>query len=214
MTGKKLFGLRVNYSQTAIDENSLPPTPFKLFTNWFDHAIAASLDEPNAMLLATTNEGNAPSVRTVLLKEFSETSFEFYTNYNSRKGNEIAKNPNVTLTFLWLPLQRQVIIKGIAEKTSKEKSEAYFKLRPSESCISVWASEQSKTIDNKQILFDKVNYYKELFKGKEIPCPDFWGGYSVIPYCFEFWQGGKDRLHDRFVYELINNEWYIKRLSP
>jgi len=214
MTARKIFDLRKNYTHGSLDEKFIDSNPFSLFATWFEDAVQSQILEPNAMILGTVNAEGIPNQRTVLLKEFTEQSFEFYTNYKSRKAQEIEIKPCVSLLFLWLPLQRQVIIGGIAEKVSREKSETYFAERPEDSCISAWASKQSDEIENKDVLCERATCYKNKFKGQTIPCPEFWGGYAVFPTRFEFWQGGENRLHDRIVYEKKQGIWHLKRLSP
>jgi len=214
MAAEKLYNFRKNYGKQSLDENLLPAVPEKLFDIWFNDAKEAGIPEPNAMILATTSADNKTTQRTVLLKEYSKRGFEFFTNYNSKKAKDISSNPHVSLLFLWLTIERQIRIECIAEKVSRKKSEAYFKTRPRESCINAWASPQSEVIGNINDIVVLKEKYDMQFEGQEVPCPDFWGGYLVKPYYYEFWQGGAYRFHDRIVYENINNNWTQKRLAP
>lgn len=212
----KLANLRENYTQSGLDIDQTTDLPFEQFSHWLQEAIEAELTEPNAMTLATSNKNNEPSARTVLLKHWDELGFCFFTNYNSQKGLDLAQNPKASLVFPWLPLERQVIIKGSVEKVSKAESEEYFHMRPHSSQIGALASLQSESIPNKKWLADReatlLNQYPE---GSTIPLPDYWGGYRVIPHYMEFWQGRPSRLHDRIVYtRKPGSEWSKQRLSP
>ncbi len=214
MTDRKIYDLRQNYDLSNLDESDVAADPIVLFEEWFSLAVKNGVPEPNAMVLATSDDSGKVSQRTVLLKDFSEGFFEFYTNYNSKKAQDISVQPQVSLLFLWLTLQRQVRIEGNAEKVSRQKSETYFMSRPRQSCLAAWASQQSTVLNHKKLLTDQYNYYKEKFKDQLVPCPDFWGGYVVKPQKIEFWQGGNDRLHDRLLFTKENNQWHLKRLYP
>ncbi|TWU40711.1 pyridoxamine 5'-phosphate oxidase [Novipirellula artificiosorum] len=210
-----LASLRKEYSSEVLDIDSTQPDPLKQFEHWFEQAIQAELLEPNAMTLATVDAESRPAARTVLLKMFDERGMVFYTNYNSRKSQHITANPNVTLLFQWLPLQRQVEINGTAARVSTAESMKYFMVRPRGSQLGAWISQQSSVISNRKILESKLQELKAKFAGGEIPLPDFWGGYRVTPHRMEFWQGGEYRLHDRIEYRLEENgAWQRRRLSP
>jgi pyridoxamine 5'-phosphate oxidase len=210
-----IIQLRREYSDTALHKEDLDPNPFKQFEVWFNNAIDAQIIESNAMSLATVDEKLRPSIRTVLLKLFDEKGFVFFSNYKSKKAGDIAQNPNVALHFAWLDLQRQLRIEGEIEKVSTTESLTYFLSRPRGSQLGAWASNQSEIVSSRSLLESKFFELKQKFAKGEVPLPDFWGGYRVKPRRFEFWQGGKDRLHDRFAYEKnAKGEWDINRLAP
>ena len=197
---------------------NLPPPPkdadpYSLFADWFDFASNAGILLPEAMSLSTCNLDNRPSSRMVLLKSFDENGFVFYTNYGSRKAEDLDANPNAALLFHWTTLQRQVRIEGKAVRVSKEVSAAYFNSRNRGSKIGAWASRQSQTLESRDTLKQKENYYQNKFPG-DVPAPDFWGGYVLKPVQFEFWQGRINRLHDRIVYTENGASWISKRLNP
>ncbi len=177
-------------------------------------AIEAQLPDPTAMTLATVNAKGQPSQRIVLLKHFDDRGFVFYTNYNSAKGKDIAANPNVALHFPWHNMERQVKVMGYAEKVPVSESLKYFLTRPRESQLAAWASAQSDRISSRTVLLNQVESLKQKFQRGEVPLPDFWGGYRVTPESFEFWQGGANRLHDRFRYSPADTGWSIERLAP
>lgn len=210
-----IIPLRQEYSDKPLHKEDLDPNPFKQFEAWFTHAIEAELIEPNAMSLATVDAQNRPSIRTVLLKLFDEKGFVFFSNYKSQKAKDIEQNPNVALHFAWLALQRQLRIEGEIEKVSTKESLTYFLSRPRGSQLGAWASNQSEIVSSRSLLEAKFFELKQKFAKGEVPLPDFWGGYRIKPRRFEFWQGGKDRLHDRFAYEKnAKGEWEIRRLAP
>jgi len=211
---EKIANLRVEYSLKAFDESQLVQNPFSLFKIWIEEAIIAEVNEPNAMTLATVKEDGSPSARIVLLKGVDERGFSFYTNYKSSKGNELAQNNKVALVFCWLELQRQVRIEGTVEKLSNEESLQYFQTRPLSSQIGAFASPQSQLIKSRAQLEDKFKEIEAKFANQTIPLPPNWGGFLVKPHKFEFWQGRKSRLHDRFLFESNNNNWEINRLAP
>lgn len=207
--------LRQQYTRAGLRRQDLKPDPFEQFEIWFKEACAANLLEPNAMILATASAQAEPSVRTVLLKYFDREGLIFFTNYESRKSRQIQENPQVSLLFLWLPLERQVQIIGTAAKVSTADSLKYFTARPRGSQIGAWSSQQSSIISSRQMLEMQFEQMKQKFMNHEVPLPSFWGGYRVIPRSFEFWQGRPNRLHDRFLYSRQENQsWEINRLSP
>ncbi len=195
----------------------MPADPYALFGRWLDDAFAAKergvLPEPTAMVLATSDAGR-PSARTVLLKAADAAGFVFYTNYDSRKGRELALDPQVALHFGWYPLQRQVRIEGLAEPTSAEDSDAYFATRPRGSQLGAWASAQSSTVGSAEELADTYAAAEARFEGTEVPRPERWGGFRVVPQTIEFWQGQPSRMHDRFVYTRSAEGWGVSRLAP
>lgn len=209
-----LTHMRRNYSLFELDESSVDPDPMKQFERWFNEVLECQIKEPNAMLLATCGVDHIPSIRAVLLKLFDERGFVFFTNYNSDKALDIAENPNVALEFLWLDLERQVKIIGYAEKISTAESLKYFLSRSRESRLGAWVSDQSRVINSRQALMMQIEKMKTKFGNGEVPLPDFWGGYRVIPEKIEFWQGRENRLHDRIVYTKEDSEWRISRLAP
>lgn len=207
--------LREEYEGEALKRGQLEKNPFSQFRSWFEAARDAQLPEPNAMVLSTTDANTQPFSRTVLLKAYDERGFVFFTNYNSRKADHIAENSRVSLLFPWLPLQRQIMINGTAEKISSAESLKYFASRPLGSRLGAWVSDQSKTISSRSVLLAKLDEMKRKFKNGNIPLPSFWGGYRVRPEIFELWQGGPNRLHDRFQYSRSGDDsWTIERLAP
>ncbi|SDS64751.1 Pyridoxamine 5'-phosphate oxidase [Gillisia sp. Hel1_33_143] len=213
--GKNLADYRRNYTKGKLLEFEISSNPYQLFTNWFEEMEAQKdQHEVNAMTVSTIGDDGFPKSRVVLLKEYSEDGFIFYTNYTSEKGLAIAKNPQVCISFFWPTLERQVIIKGLAERSSEEKAEEYFRSRPKGSQLGAWASNQSSKIESREVLERKLEELKAKFNGKEIPKPQFWGGYLVRPVSIEFWQGRESRLHDRILFEKDENSWSYKRLAP
>lgn len=208
-----LISLRREYTKDGLSRKDLDENPFLQFERWIEQAQKAGTPMPNAMSLATT-DGNDIGIRTVLLKSFDENGFVFFTNYNSKKSKQIKKHPKAGLLFPWLELERQVKISGSVEKLSTLESIKYFSSRPRDSQLGAWASSQSSPISSKQILLSEFAHMKEKFSKGEVPLPDFWGGYRVVPESIEFWQGGENRLHDRFIYKKDNTQWTIERLAP
>jgi pyridoxamine 5'-phosphate oxidase len=207
--------LRLEYGKARLLESDVLPDPVGQFQRWFDEARAVGIPEANAMTLATADASGRPSARVVLLKGLDSRGFSFFTNYDSRKGREIAANPRVSLCFYWQPLERQVRIEGTVEKTSREESEAYFRTRPLEAQIGAWVSRQSEVIASREELERRQAELAARFAGAPVPLPDFWGGYRVVPESVEFWQGRPGRLHDRLRYERsAAGAWVIRRLSP
>lgn len=209
-----LTRMRREYTHATLDETSVDPDPLKQFEKWFSEAISAEVREPNAMLLATSGTNQIPSIRAVLLKIFDARGFVFFTNYNSEKARDIAENPYVALEFLWLDLERQVKIMGRAEKISAAESLKYFLSRSHGSQIGAWVSDQSSVISSRKALAMQFEKIKTKFANKEVPLPDFWGGYRVVPEKIEFWQGRESRLHDRILYTRTDRGWNISRLAP
>jgi pyridoxamine 5'-phosphate oxidase len=193
----------------------LDPDPFRQFEQWFTEACQAELAEPNAMSLATVGADGQPTLRTVLLKLFDHNGFIFFTNYSSRKAQQITENQRVSLLFPWIRMARQVAITGIAEKISTAESARYFASRPRDSQMGAWISQQSSVLSSRQLLMMELDKIKTKFLKGEIPLPDFWGGYRVRPVTIEFWQGQTSRLHDRFLYSHQDDgSWTIERLAP
>ena len=207
--------LREDYTKHALRAADLVADPFAQFEQWFRQAEECELNEPNAMCLATVAANGQPSTRVVLLKGFSKKGLVFYTNYESRKAIELESNPRVSVNFLWLPLQRQINITGRVERVSKVEALKYFVSRPFASRLGAWSSPQSQVITSRQILEAKLDQMKRKFADGEVPLPDHWGGYRIVPETFEFWQGGGGRLHDRFMYRLdAASQWAPSRLAP
>lgn len=208
--------MRINYTSGELSIQSVKTSPFEQFAIWFEEVLKNNFGEPNAMFLATATPDAKPSVRTVLLKGFSNSGFTFFTNYLSRKGQELDANPDAALLFYWDKLERQVRIEGRVAKISATESDAYFQSRPEGSQIGATASPQSRVIASRKELEDKVAELEQQYENqKPIPRPDFWGGYVLIPSVFEFWQGRSSRLHDRIRYSLnTEGKWLIERLAP
>ena len=209
-----LQSMRREYCRAELDESSVAKDPFSQFECWFAEAQKAEVPEPNSMVIATSGADNRPNIRAVLLKRFDERGFVFFTNYNSNKARELAENPNAAAEFIWLELERQVRIRGRCEKVSTAESLAYFATRSRDSRIGAWISDQSKIIGSRKLLQMQFEKMKAKFKEGDIPLPDFWGGYRLVPESVEFWQGRESRLHDRILYTRETDGWHIGRLAP
>ena len=208
-----LTNLRKEFRQNGLNKSELDDNPFNQFSLWFSQAIKVGIIEPSAMSLATADD-NEIGIRTVLLKHFDDKGFVFFTNYGSKKSKQIEVKPQAALLFPWLELERQVKIVGSVEKITTIESIKYFASRPKDSQLGAWASQQSSTISSRSLLVSQFESMKNKFSKGEVPLPDFWGGYRVIPESIEFWQGRESRLHDRFIYQRSGNDWNISRLSP
>jgi pyridoxamine-phosphate oxidase len=206
--------IRRDFMKQSLNENEVDKSPYNQFAKWFEEAVNSQILDPYAMTVSTVNNDCKPSSRVVYLRDISENGLIFYTNYLSKKGHDIAANPYIAVNIYWAELERQIRIEGKVEKASEEKSDEYFSKRPRESQIGAWASEQSTEITSRETLEERVKFFTEKFKGQPVPRPKHWGGYLIKPNYFEFWQGRPNRLHDRIVYELVNNNWKIKRLAP
>jgi pyridoxamine 5'-phosphate oxidase len=206
--------MRQGYQNEGLSKEELSPDPFLQFESWFKEANETE-PIPNAMSLATVNHSGSPMMRTVLLKLFDDNGFVFFTNYKSRKAEQISENPNVAVLFNWVALERQVSINGVAEKVERSESLKYFMGRPRGSQLGAWVSDQHSVLSSRKILEMKLDEIKRKFGENEIPLPEFWGGFRIKPKRFEFWQGRPNRLHDRFLYSKIDDEsWKIERLAP
>jgi pyridoxamine 5'-phosphate oxidase len=211
----KIADIRKNYSKKKLSEAKASPDPLKQFAKWWKQAVKSNLEEANAMTLATASPDGVPSARIVLLKDFGEKGFTFFTNYNSFKGLQLLENPKACLVFFWKELERQVRITGLAEKISEGANNEYFYSRPADSQLGAIASPQSQVIESRQWLDEKFKQIKKEMENSKIKRPANWGGYIVKPVIFEFWQGRPDRLHDRLRYTLQENgDWKMERLAP
>lgn len=207
--------VRKDYSTHILLESHAYQDPFQQFEEWLQDAKKKDDEDYNAMTLATIEERGFPDQRVVLLRDFSRKGFVFYTNYQSAKGKEISKNPKVGLNFFWKELERQVRVRGEARKLDAKASDAYFASRPRENQIGAWVSEQSTIISSREELAKRMKEIEDRFEGKDVPRPDYWGGYTVFPIYFEFWQGRPGRLHDRLSYRVnADGEWFMERLAP
>lgn len=207
--------LRNEYTKSGLTREQLATDPFTQFERWFQEALNVKIHEPNAMSLATVGADGLPSIRTVLLKIFDHRGFVFFTNYGSKKATQIAENPQAALLFPWLDLERQVKIVGRVEKVSTAESLKYYLSRPRGSQLGAWVSQQSSIITSRSLLEMKMDEMKRKFSNREVPLPDFWGGFRIVPQTVEFWQGRANRLHDRFQFSLqADQSWKIERLAP
>lgn len=209
-----IHDLRRDFTLKTLDEKQLPDNPLEAFEQWFKEAVEAQVYEPSAMNLATVDALGRPSLRVVLLKELKQGGFIFFSNYDSRKGKQLAGNPHCALNFVWHELERQVRIEGFAEKLSPEDSDNYFEVRPPKSKLGAWTSPQSEVIPGREYLEKLYADFEKQFAGKGVPRPENWGGYLVRPSLIEFWQGRSNRLHDRIQFRLENEMWTKERLAP
>ena len=214
MAGDDVSSIRRAYGRGRLDLPDLDPNPFVQFKRWFDDALGANIVDANAMSLATSSATGVTTIRTVLLKGYGDDGFVFFTNLESTKATQIAENPNVSLLFPWLTLERQVIVNGTAARVSVAEAAKYFLSRPRESRIAAWVSTQSRAISARAVLEAKFEEMLRKFKDGEVPLPSFWGGFRVTPRTIEFWQGGEHRLHDRYLYSRSGDAWTIERLAP
>lgn len=214
LTKENIQNLRQDYRAAQLSEHDVERDPIQQFKKWFKDAVDAQLYEPNVMTLATADTDGKPSARIVLLKGVDENGFVFYTNYESKKGQELIENPQAALVFFWAELERQVRIEGVVTKVDEQTSAEYFHSRPIGSQIGASASPQSKVISDRKLLEEQVAVLTAQYEGKEIPRPLNWGGYLIEPTYLEFWQGRSSRLHDRIIYDLVEGSWIINRLAP
>lgn len=210
-----IASIRRDYSLQTLDESGVAANPMDQFTIWWKEAVSSDIDEVNAMTLATVGADGAPSARIVLLKGYDANGFVFFTNYESKKGQDLLAHPVAAIVFFWKELERQIRISGTVEKVAADESDAYFQSRPEGSRLGAWASPQSKVISSRKVIEDQLESYQQAYQQQAIPRPPHWGGYRVVPHTIEFWQGRSSRLHDRIQYkkETAGN-WVISRLAP
>jgi pyridoxamine 5'-phosphate oxidase len=213
-TPPAVAAMRRQYNVGALREEAMLADPLEQFTAWFRDAISAGVVEPNAMSLATAGADGRPLVRTVLLKHYDARGFVFYTNLESRKARQLKENPQAAVLLPWLLLERQVVITGPVERLTVAETLKYFVTRPRDSQIAAWASKQSSPLSSRKVLELEWEAFKRKFSAGEVPLPDFWGGFRVVPEALEFWQGGSNRLHDRILYTRLAGRWHIGRLAP
>jgi pyridoxamine 5'-phosphate oxidase len=211
---KAIADIRKDYRLQSLNEADVNANAIEQFTRWWNEAMKSEITEVNAMTLATASKDGVPDARIVLLKGYNEEGFVFFTNYESRKGKELAENPKATLVFFWKELERQVRVEGVVEKVSEKESDEYFNSRPEGSRIGAWASPQSTVIDTREVIEKNAENYLKEFLQKQITRPPHWGGYIVKPTAIEFWQGRSNRLHDRLRYTKTDEGWKIERLAP
>lgn len=210
---QKVKHIRRDFNFDSLNEDDAPKVPLDLLHQWLDDAIEADLKDPNAFVLATVNNGQ-PDSRVVLLRDARKEGLEFFTNYTSKKGQDLTHNNLVSINFLWIELDRQIRIHAKVERLASHISDEYFASRPRGSQIGAWASNQSNKLKSREALEQRIAEIDKKYQGKEVPRPDFWGGYLAIPFYYEFWQGRQSRLHDRIAYEQDGDQWQLKRLFP
>jgi pyridoxamine 5'-phosphate oxidase len=211
---EELAALRREYGESGLDRPDLTPDPVAMFRRWLHDAVVAGLHEPNAMVVSTVSAQGHPSSRMVLLKGVDERGLVFYSNYDSRKGAELSVNANCALLFPWHDLQRQVRVEGKAERVSREESQRYFATRPRASQLGAWASPQSRVVESRDELERRYTEVEDRYNTFDVPLPENWGGYLVVPEAVEFWQGRRGRMHDRLVYRRHGDAWETVRLAP
>lgn len=214
MDPDEIASLRTDYVTTALSRSDLADDPHLQFGKWFEDAVSAGVDQPNAFILATAAEDGAPSARAVLMKDISEEGLVFYTNRDSRKGEELAANPRAAACFVWLPLHRQVRVEGAVELVDDRTSDEYFRSRPAGARLAAAASPQSQVVSHRGVLDAAYTELERRYPDGDVPRPPWWGGYAIVPSMFEFWQGRPNRFHDRFRYRLQGAGWLIERLAP
>jgi pyridoxamine 5'-phosphate oxidase len=214
MSSLSLQQIRREYQKASLEESSLPSDPLEYLQRWLQEAIAAQLPEPTAMVLATATPEGAPSARVMLLKGIEDGALVFYTNYESRKAQELERNPRAAVVLFWAELERQVRVEGTVERLPAEVSAAYFRTRPREAQLAAWSSPQSRVIPDRAFLEARFQAIAQQYQQQEVPCPPFWGGYRLLPHTVEFWQGRPHRLHDRIRYRRHNGQWLRERLAP
>ncbi len=214
MSERDVHGMRAEYVRHELQEADASSDPVEQFARWFDEARASNVVEPNAMILATVDADGAPKARTMLLKQFDEAGFVFFTNYESDKGRQLAADPRAALCFWWPGVERQVRVEGAIEKVADSESDAYFRERPRESQIGALVSKQSAVVPSREVLDEAYDDALAEYDGRDVPRPAFWGGYRVVPRLIEFWQGRRGRLHDRLRYVRADGAWRRERLSP
>lgn len=211
---KKISTERREFEEGTLDESQVPKEPKELFENWFKEALDKQVMEPYAFHLATISKDNIPSSRVVYLRSIEENGYVFFTNYKGKKGQDIEANNTVCMNFFWAEKERQIRIYGKAEKIETKFSDAYFASRPRQSQLGAWASHQSEELENHKELSNRLTEYTKKFEGREVPRPLHWGGFLIVPFYYEFWQGRAKRLHDRVTYTNEDNTWVIKRINP
>jgi pyridoxamine 5'-phosphate oxidase len=200
--------------KNTLSEKSAEPDPFKQFEKWYKERLITKVNYPGSVTLATSTPDGHPSSRTVLLKDYSDAGFVFFTNYSSKKGKQLSQNPKAAMLFYWPESGRQVRIEGYVEKVSVEESDTYFATRPRESQLGAWASDQSSVIPDRQFLDNRYEFFRKKYSGRPVDKPDHWGGFRLVPGLIEFWQEGEFRLHDRLQYTRGKKTWHLERLSP
>ena len=214
MTQESLSRQRQEYNRSNLQKKQMDAHPLRQLQHWYQEAIEHQVPEPNAMTLATLDNKGQPSIRVVLVKDITLQGLTFFTNYKSKKGQELALHPQASLNFFWQSMERQVRIKGTVEQISSQESDDYFRTRPRGSQLGAWVSPQSESIPNRLFLEQRLTEYQARFENQEIPRPPNWGGYILKPTVMEFWQGRPNRLHDRMLYELKEGQWDLNRLAP